>query len=378
MRFPQWGFALIVFAGTVSAQYPGLTLPPSGDNQKAGVIQYIGPVKVSIDYSSPNVHGTRGTDRRGHIWGELVPYGLSNLGFGNGKPGPWRAGSNENTVFAVSSDVTIEGKPLSAGRYGLHMIPGKEEWTIIFNKNADAWGSFYYEDSEDALRVNVKPRKHEYREYLTYEFLDRKPDSATAELQWEELAIGWSIKVPDVNGIYVSRLRHELTNQTGFDYHAFDQAAGYTVRAKANLEQGLVWADQAISQQGIGVANFQTYSVKAQVLHAMGRDSESKALMQAALRLPTTSAIEIHTYARQLQQGKFNDEANEVFKFNAERNGDAWPVHVGLARLYVSKGDTKQALEHARIAVKQAPDDLNRKNLEAMIDALANGKPVTQ
>ncbi|MEA2488533.1 MAG: hypothetical protein QOH21_325, partial [Acidobacteriota bacterium] len=122
-----------------------LTLPPSGDNQKSTVAQNIGPVRVSIDYSSPNVHGPSGEDRRGKIWGTLVPYGLTNLGFGTCKECPWRAGSNQNTVFTVSNDVTIEGQPLPAGRYGLHMIVNPDEWTLIFSKNADSWGSFYYD-----------------------------------------------------------------------------------------------------------------------------------------------------------------------------------------------------------------------------------------
>src|SRR5579872_5877748 len=91
-----------VFAGAAFAQFPGLTLPPSGNNQKATVVQYIGPVRVAIDYSSPAVHGPDGKDRRGEIWGKLVPYGLSDLGFGKGNPAPWRAGANENTVFTVS------------------------------------------------------------------------------------------------------------------------------------------------------------------------------------------------------------------------------------------------------------------------------------
>src|ERR1041385_7919759 len=77
---------------------PRLTLPPSGNNQKAATIQYIGPVRVEVQYSSPAVHGPNGVDRRGQIWGKLVPYGMSNLGIGNGKPDPWRAGANENTV----------------------------------------------------------------------------------------------------------------------------------------------------------------------------------------------------------------------------------------------------------------------------------------
>src|SRR5205085_8851100 len=129
----------LALSGAVFAQYPGLTLPPSGNNQKASVVQYIGPVRVAIEYSSPAVHGPDGKDRRGQIWGKLVPYGLTNQGFGNGKPTPWRAGANENTVFAVSHDVMVEGKPLPAGRYGLFMIPGQEEWTLIFSKNAKAW-----------------------------------------------------------------------------------------------------------------------------------------------------------------------------------------------------------------------------------------------
>src|ERR1700681_4739474 len=106
-----------------------LAIPPSGNNQRASITQQIGPVTVTIDYSSPAVHGPDGKDRRGQIWGKLVPYGLTDLGFGNGKPAPWRAGANENTVFSISNDVMVEGKPLAAGHYGLHMIAGPEDWT---------------------------------------------------------------------------------------------------------------------------------------------------------------------------------------------------------------------------------------------------------
>ena len=143
-------------------------------------MQGIGPVQVIIEYSSPAVHGPDGKDRRGQIWGKLVPYGLTDLGFGLGKPAPWRAGANENTVFTVSNDVSIEGKPLAAGRYGLHMIAGPEEWTLIFSKDSNAWGSFYYDAAADVMRVAVKPHKHEYREYLTYEFPVRKPAETVA------------------------------------------------------------------------------------------------------------------------------------------------------------------------------------------------------
>jgi Flp pilus assembly protein TadD len=360
------------------AQFPGLTLPPSGNNQKATVIQYVGPVRVAIDYSSPAVHGPDGKDRRGQIWGKLVPYGLTNLGFGNGKPGPWRAGANENTVFVVSNDVMIEGKPLPAGRYGLHMIPGQDEWTVIFSKKSSAWGSFFYDDSDDALRVNVKPHKNDYREWLTYEFTARKPAEATVELQWEELAVPWTVKVDNVDDIYISRLRHELNSVPGFMYQGYDAAAMYTVQSGKHLEEGLKWADAAINMTFIGQKNFSTLSTKAQVLAKMGRIEEAKSTMDAAIHDPATTATEIHTYGRQLQAQKQTAEAIKVFRYNAERNGDAWPVHVGLMRAYAAEGDMKQALEHAKKAVGQAPDDLNKKNLEAMVKSLEEGKNISQ
>src|SRR5579863_3075502 len=257
----------IALAGVALAQFPGLTLPPSGDNQKASVTQFIGPVQITIDYSSPNVHGTAGKDRRGQIWGKLVPYGMADLGLNSGKLSPWRAGANENTVFTISNDVKIQGQTLPAGRYGLHMIPGQDEWTIIFSKNADVWGSFHYDEKEDALRVKTVAKKHDYREWLTYEFTERRPDNATLELEWEDLAVPMTIKVDNINDIYVAKLRNELKNVAGFDYRGWDAAAQFCVQANTHLDEALAWADQAIGGAGgLGVTNFDTLSTKALVL----------------------------------------------------------------------------------------------------------------
>src|SRR5688572_14345418 len=101
--------ALITFmAGSAYSQ--GLTLPPSGDNQKSKVTQWIGPVAVTVHYSSPNVTGPGGEDRKGKIWGELVHYGFIDQGFGSSKAAPWRAGANENTIITFSHDVKVNGK----------------------------------------------------------------------------------------------------------------------------------------------------------------------------------------------------------------------------------------------------------------------------
>jgi hypothetical protein len=365
---------LFTLAGSIFAQFPGLTLPPSGNNQKSMVRQFVGPVQVTIEYSSPAVHAPNGQDRRGQIWGKLVPYGMTDLGFANGKPSPWRAGANENTVFAINQPVTIEGQPLPAGRYGVHMIPGQDEWTIIFSKNSSAWGSFFYDDADDALRVKVKPAKHEYREWLTYEFTKRKPSEATAELQWEELSVPWNIKVDNVTDRYVTTLQKELTGASGFDHRAYDAAAQYTAQSNSHLEEGLTWGGSGMDKPVIGQTNFDTLSTKALVLTKMGRQDEAKTVMQTALKLPGTTPLQIHQYGRLLLNAKKTNEAMEVFKYNAERNGDTWPVHVGLARGYAAMGDNQQALEHAKKAAEQAPDAINKQSLQAMVKSLSEGK----
>jgi hypothetical protein len=358
--------------------FPGLTLPPSGGNQKASVTQYIGPVAISISYSSPKVHGPDGNDRHGQIWGKLVPYGLTDLGFGNGKPGPWRAGANENTVFAVSNDVTIGGKTLPAGRYGLHMIAGPDEWTVVFSKDSGQWGSFFYEEKNDALRVKATPHKNAYREWLSYEFTERKPAEATVELQWEDLAVPWTIQIPNINDVYVSKLSEELTTVPGFHWRGYISAAQFCLNNNTHLEQGLDWADKAITIPGIGQANFETLRTKSQLLAKLGKNDESRQLMDTALKLPGTSPLEIHQYGRQLITAKKNLEALEIFKLNAQRNGDAWPVHVGLARGYAAVGDIPQALEHAKKALEQAPDPLNKQSLETMVKTFSAGQNISQ
>lgn len=365
----------------LAAQFPGLSLPPSGGNQRAAVTQFIGPAKVTIEYSSPAVHGPSQqpgpmgptiVDRRGKIWGQLVPYGLTDLGFGSGVPGPWRAGANENTVFETSHDVLIEGQPLPAGRYGLSMIAGKDEFTLLFSKKANNWGSFFYEPRLDALRVPVKTAAHPYREWLTYEFTTRKGDEAVAEMQWEDLAVAWKIKVPDVNRIYISEIRQQLQNSVGFSPQAWVAATQFCLQNNMNLDEALTWADYAIKAPFIGQANFQTLSNKAQVLSALKRDDEAEKLMSEAISHPSATPVQIHQYGRQLLNAKKNKEAMEVFLLNARRFGETWPTNVGLARGYQAMGEKSKALEHARKAFAQAPDPLNRSGMEALIKVLEN------
>jgi hypothetical protein len=362
-----------VLAAAVNGAAQSITLPPSGDNQRSEVTQQIGLVRATIEYSSPDVHAPNGDDRRGKVWGTLVPFGMHDLGFNNRK-GPWRAGANQNTVFAVSHAVTINGQPLPAGRYGLHMLAGEKEWTVIFSKNSTSWGSFSYEEAEDALRVAVKPEKAPYREWLTYDFTERRPDRATVALLWEELSVPFTIAVEDLPSLYIDNMRRELRNAQGFNSQQWQAAAQYCLQTGRNLDEALKWAENAISLPGVGQSTFPALSTKAQILEKLSRSADATAVMSTAMDLPNALPVEIHQYGRRLlTQGKAK-EAMAVFQKNAKRFGEAWPTHVGLARGYSAMGDYKSALKHAETALAQAPDELNRKSLQDAVVKLKQGQ----
>ena len=185
---------LCFMAMPVQAQ---LQLPRA--SQMASVSQQVGISHVKITYSRPAV-----AERE--IWGSLVPYGMNNLGFGTAAESPWRAGANENTVFKVDQDAMVEGQPLPAGTYGLHMIIHEDDKaTIIFSKNSGAWGSYFYDPAEDALRVDVSSREAPHAEQLTYLLSEVTPTSVVASLRWgtKEIPFTVSFDTPEIaSGLY--------------------------------------------------------------------------------------------------------------------------------------------------------------------------------
>lgn len=367
------GIFLLVLSAGASAQIT--SGPPSGGNQKASVSQWIGPVEVNIRYSSPDVHAPDGTDRRGKIWGELVPWGYATEPFGFcGSKCPWRAGANQSTVLTVSHDVEIGGQRLAAGSYGLFMIPGEKEWTLILSHDSTSWGHFTYDEAEDALRTTLLPQANEYHEWLTYEFTDRQPEQATVALEWENLAVPFTIRVPDVNAIYATQIRQELRNFNGFDADSWRTAAEFFLDANYRPEEALEIAQNAVSKAFTGEETFQNLAVLARAQEANGLTAEATATMKKAMALHTAGPIDIHLYGRQLlTQGK-KEEALAVFETNAKRFPNEWPVNVGLARGYAAVGRNKEALKAARAALAQAPDEGNRANLARMVADLEGKK----
>jgi hypothetical protein len=363
---------LLCLSATANAQ---LTMPPDGDNQRSTVTQQIGPVSVRVEYSSPRVvHGKE--DRRGQIWGKLVPWGLSDLGFNDCTHCPWRAGANENTVFTVDHDVKVQGQPLPAGRYGVHMIPSEKEWTVIFSKDSTSWGSFSYDPKEDALRVTTRAEKAPYREWLSYEFPTREPAHATLALEWEELRVPLDITVEDAPALWAQSMRRELRDMKGFYAENWRNAAEYCVTNKVALGDALAWAKKAVSAPFIGQETFRSLMTLSRAEAANGHAADSDKAFQRAIAHQTANALEIHMLGRKLLTDGKKEEAMKVFAANAKRFPNQWPVHVGLLRGYAALGKQKEALTEARLALPQAPDNLNRESLQKMIHSLESGKGI--
>jgi tetratricopeptide (TPR) repeat protein len=363
-------FLLVAIAGHSPAQVPYNAAMPNGYTKKAIVSEQVGLTQATIIYHRPAVKG-----REGKIWGQLVPKGFVDQGFGNGKPTPWRAGSNENTVIEFDDDVKIEGQPLAKGKYALFIAFDPVESIVIFSKRTGSWGSFFYEDKDDALRVKVKPQPLDKSvEYLKYEFSDQTPNSATVSLAWEKLSIPFRIEV-DLLKQQLEAFTIELQNPRAYTPQALTIAANWTLQNDYGLEKGLEWATQASAPRFPGDPNsFPALSTKAAILSKLGRGDEASAAVKAALPLGTMA--ELQQYGRQLLTAKKAQAALEVFQFNYNKNPNQFTTLVGMARGLSATGDYTKALEFAGKALPLAPNDANKQAVQAMIDKLKSGKDI--
>src|SRR5450631_2547785 len=323
-----------------------LTCIPRGGNKTASVSEQIGITNIIIHYSRPGVK-----KRDGHIWGELIPVGYTDLGYGIKKPAPWRAGANENTTIEFTTDVKIEGQDLPAGRYGFFVAYDPGECTLIFSKNSASWGNFFYDPAEDALRVKVKPVKTDKStEWLKYEFTEQTPSSAVVQLQWEKLMIAFRIDV-DVIKTQIASYRRELRGDKALpgNWQAWNEAAAYCAANNTNLEEGLSWADSSTSFIFGGTESFTAWETKASILDSMGRKPEAAAIMKKAL--PYGNQLEVYIYGLSLITAKEPKEAFEIFKMNYSKTPNTLFTNIGMASGYSALGDFKNALAYAQKAL---------------------------
>ena len=334
---------LFASAATAHAQ-AALKLPEQ--SPAATVTQTVGLTDITVVYHRPAVNGRA-------IWGALVPYNE-----------PWRAGANENTTVQFSSDVKVGGKPLKAGTYGLHMIPTQKEWTIAFSNMSVAWGSFTYDQKEDALRVTVTPHAvPTAQERLLYRFDDPGDSKATLVLAWEKLEVPIAIEV-DTPKVVMASIRGQLRGPAGFTWQGFNQAANYWLRNGGSLEEALKFADRSIQNS----ATFQNQMTRAAILEKQG-NAKGAAELRAKV-MPTASEADLNQYGYRLVGEKKIDEALKVFQTNVEKHPDSWNAHDSLAEGLATKGDKAAAAAEYSKALALTKDPVQKKRIEGQIARL--------
>jgi predicted negative regulator of RcsB-dependent stress response len=368
MKIITFLVAIIFIACTSFAQ---IDLPPGAGNPRATISEEVGITSITIKYSRPDVN-----KREGKIWGDgnLVTNGFTTQSFiTNKNTAPWRAGANENTTITFEHDVKVEGQPIKAGTYGLFMAMGADNVTLIFSKQSEAWGSFYYDEKHDALRVNVKPVALDKSvEYLKYEFIEHKEKYCVIAMQWEKLSVPFKVDV-DVDNIVVARLREEMTSRKSFMPAIELMAAQYCLNKNINLEEALAWSKMAINGNG-GQKTYITLRNLATAYEKLNRLPEADSTMNEALTIAT--ANQYTAYGRILITQKRLDKAMEVFAASQKRYGDMFGVNNGWMSGYSAKGDFKNALKYAEKALAQAPSEASKTIVQGQIAKLKEGKDI--
>ena len=283
-QFYLIGVLILLFVSNAFAQ---LNLPR--ESQRQSLTQTVGDATVSIVYHRPNTKARK-------VWGELVPYGKV-----------WRAGANEATVFEVSRDATINGKPLPAGKYSLHMIPNKDEWTIIFNKTWEQWGSFNYDEKQDALRITVKPEKTDFRETLAYDIENVTANTAQVAIAWERVKVPFTVDVGDVNGRTLENIRQAMKSLKPDDFRTPAQAASWVLAMKmpAYYAEALGWIDTSIKAR----ETFGSLNTKARLLAEMGKKQDAILVAEKAIQVgkaatPPANTADLEKLLNEWKSGK--------------------------------------------------------------------------
>ena len=251
----------LALAAAVLATAPAradLVLPRLSPN--ATITQSVGITDLTVKYSRPGVKGRA-------IWGGLVPYAK-----------PWRTGANEATNFTTTDAIAIGGKPLPAGTYALFTIPAENEWTVIFSKQKDLWGSFDYDDKQDVLRLAVKPQPAEMVEWMRFSFDNLTPNSTDLVLRWEKLQLAVPITV-DVNGITLARARTELAAAKKDDWRLRYRVAQYMYDQNLELTEAARLLDESLAIQ----AGYSNLGLRARWLAKDGKKKEAVKAAEKAI-----------------------------------------------------------------------------------------------
>lgn len=367
----QVSVLIIVFfnSGIAKSQ---MDLPAMGFNVRAMISQEVGITGITIKYSRPGVKG-----REGKIWGNLVPYGFKTFNsITSTYTSPWRAGANEATVISFEHNVKVEGNDLKAGSYAIFMAMDPDSVTLIFSKQTEAWGSFYYKPEEDVLRVRVKsmvlPKSEEW---LKYEFIEHKEKSCVIAMQWEKLSVPFNVEV-DVENIVLARVREQLTGVWGLMTVNLILAANYFYEQNSNLEEAVGWALKSVTGKPFGQTPFHSFNVLATGYEKLNRVPQADSVMDVGLAVANMN--QYLDYGRKLISQNRKQRAMEIMLQAQSKFGDVYQVNNSLAYAYSAKGDYSQALKYANKALRQAPNPQAKSQVEFNIEKLKDKKDINE
>jgi predicted negative regulator of RcsB-dependent stress response len=334
--------AVLSITATASAQ-TSLKLPAT--SPAASVTQTIGITEVTVNYHRPAVNGRP-------IWGQLVPYGET-----------WRAGANENTTVAFSTDVKVGGKPLKAGTYGLHTLPTDKDWTVMLSTTATAWGSFTYDPKDDALRITVTPRPlATSEERLSYRFDAPSNTKATLVLAWEKLALPIEIEV-DTPKIVMDGVRSQLSSG-GLPWQPYSQAANYWLKNGGPLDEAMKFADHSIAT----APAYQNLRVRAAIFEKQGNAKAAAADRAKAEKLATETDLNQTAYG--LMNDHKPDAAIALFRTITVRYPESANAQGSLGEALAAKGDKAGAQAAYTKALALAKDPVAKKQIEQALAKL--------
>jgi tetratricopeptide (TPR) repeat protein len=264
----------------------------------------------------------------------------------------------------------VEGQKIAAGTYGLHILPNKEECSILFSKYHKAWGSGSLKEADVVLKVNVKPQEIPFREWLSFNFNDRSERSLTAALEWEKTSIPFKISF-DIDQVVLENARQELKGTAGFGWQGYMQIAGYCADNDVNLEEAMAWIDESISKS----KEFSNLEVKSRLLEKKGKTTAAEQLMKEAIALG--NGYQLNFYGYQLMRKEKVHKAIEIFAYNVKKNQDhqfIWGFTDSLAEAYLKAGDKKKALKYYQLAKTKAPEN-QHKYLDGVIADIKSSLP---
>lgn len=347
MRFPRPTLltAALVLAAppSLAAQFPTIRTPQV--SPRAGVSQVIGFTTISVDYGRPAVNGRK-------IWGGQVPF-----------DSVWRAGANENTVLAVSSPFTIAGKSLPAGRYGLHMIPTADRWTVMLSNESNAWGSFSYSAAEDAARFTVTPQPASMIERLQYTMEEITDSSVAVTLRWETLSVALPITIA-VKQLALDSIAQQLRGIPYFFPESWLAAGRWAFANTTRVDLAEAWADSSIAR----TQSFGNTRLKAAALERRGDKAGAERLKQQSFAFATEADINLLGY--QLMNAGKVDSAIALFQKNVKDYPRSWNTYDSLAEGYAKKGDKAKAVAMYAKARAMTEDETQRKRIDGALASL--------